>query len=103
MRLDLHLHLFPELAQIHAWKWLAENRSTPCSTPSYHLQCTPQNSTENIGKPQLILSPSVIGQLNEIRQRVLFKYERELVVVTRPVGDRGRDVEEDPEPNLQLA
>ena len=67
---------------------------------SYHFQCAPQNSAEDIGEPQLILCPSVIRQFNEIRQGVFVKYEGELVIIARPIGYGGSDVEEDPESNL---
>jgi hypothetical protein len=48
---------------------------------TYHFQCTPQHSYEYVGEPQLILRTTIIGQLHEIRKRVLFKDKGELLVV----------------------
>jgi hypothetical protein len=73
MRLDLHLH---------------------------HLQRTPQDPAEDIRVPQLILRPPNIRQLNEVRQRVLFEDQGELLAITRPIRNRRRDVQEDFESNL---
>lgn len=66
----------------------------------HHLQRTPQHPAENIRIPQLILRAPVIGQLHEVRQRILVEDEGELLVVRRPVGDGGGYVEEDFETDL---
>lgn len=62
---------------------------------TYHFQCTPENTAEDIRVPQFVLRPSIIWQLDKVCQRVLFKDERKLLVITCPVGDSGRDVQED--------
>ena len=74
VRLDLHLH---------------------------HLERAPQHAAEDVGEPELVLRAPVVGQLDEVRERVLLEDEGELLPVRRPVGDGGGDVEEDFEADLR--
>lgn len=67
---------------------------------TYHFQCAPKNTAEDVGVPQLVLRPSIIWELDEIRQRIFFEDEGKLLVITCPIGDSRRDVQEDLEPYL---
>lgn len=57
-----------------------------------HFQSTSKNSTEYVGIPEFILRSAIVGKLHEIRKWVLVKYQRELVIIGRPVGDLRCDV-----------
>lgn len=67
----------------------------------HHFKSTPQDPTEDIRVPQLILCPAIVRELDKVCQGVLVKDERELLVIARPVRDRRCDVEEDLESNLR--
>lgn len=58
----------------------------------HHLQGAAKDPAVYVGEPQLVLRPSVVWQLDKVRQGVLVKDERELLAVVRPVGDLGGDV-----------
>lgn len=68
----------------------------------HHFQRSAQHTAEDVGVPQLVLRAPIIGQLHEVCQWVLVKYQRELFVICRPVGDLGRNVQENLEANLAL-
>lgn len=67
---------------------------------TYHFQCTPKNTAEDIGVPQFVLRPSIVWELDEVRQGVFFEDEGKLLVITCPVCNSRRDVQEDFETNL---
>ena len=66
-----------------------------------HLQRAPQNTTQDVGVPQLVLCSTIVWQFHKIGEWVLVEHERELVVVACPVRHLGRDIEEDLEPDLR--
>ena len=73
VRLDLHLH---------------------------HLQGATEDPAVEVREPQLVLRAPVVRQLDKVREGVLVEDEGELLVVVGPVGDLGRDVQEDLEADL---
>lgn len=89
MRLDLHLDLME-----------SDGQRAPINTRTHHLERPSQHTAEDIGEPEFILRPPIIRQLHEIRQRIIFKHQRELIVVACPIGNGRRDIQEDLEPNL---
>jgi hypothetical protein len=86
VRLDLHMHLCETLVA------LTDKQSPFWKT--YHLQCTPQHAHQYVGEPKLILRTAIVGKLDEVCEGILFEYEGELLVVARPICNRGRDIEE---------
>lgn len=66
-----------------------------------HLQGAAQNAAQNVGIPQLVLCPSIVGKLDKIGQRVFFEDKRKLPSVAGPVRNGRGYVEEDLEANLQ--
>jgi hypothetical protein len=66
----------------------------------YHFQGASENTAQNVRVPELVLCSPIVRELDKVSQRVVFEDEGELLVVTCPVGDGGRDVEEDLEPDL---
>ena len=64
------------------------------ATSTYHFQRSSKNSTKDIREPELILGFAVVWKLNEVCEWVLFKYERELHIICRPIADRGGDIQE---------
>lgn len=69
-----------------------------CGT--YHLQCTTEHANQYVREPQLVLRAAIVRQLDEVGKGVLVKHQRELFVVARPVGNCGRNVQEDLEADL---
>jgi hypothetical protein len=65
-----------------------------------HLERAAQHATQQVAVPQLVLRAAVVGELDEVGERVLVEDEAELLVVGGPVGDGGGGVEEDFEADL---
>jgi hypothetical protein len=76
------------------------NKVVVMNGDAHHFECSAQDTTEDVGEPQLVLGFAVIRKLNEIGQGVLVEEQRELLVVRCPVGDCGSNVEEDFEADL---
>lgn len=68
---------------------------------THHLEGSAQHPAQDIREPELVLSSSIVRQFDKVRQRILVKYEGELLVVACPIRHVGRDVEEDLEADLQ--
>lgn len=65
-----------------------------------HFQGPSQYAAKDIGVPELILRPSVIGKLHEVSQGIFVKDQRKLLVVVGPVGYLGSNIQKDLESNL---
>lgn len=66
----------------------------------HHFECTPQHAAEDVRIPELVLCATVVGQLNEVGERILLEDQRELFTVARPVCYGRCYVEEDLEADL---
>ena len=64
-----------------------------------HFQGAPDGPAQNVGISQIV---TVVGQLDELGQRVVVEQEGELVGVGAPPGHGGADVEEHLEGQLDL-
>lgn len=99
MSINLHVHL----ANASAYHLCAVYATPLSRCAAYHFKCATQNSSQYVGKPQLVLRSSIIRKLHEVGQRILIENERELFVVARPVRDRRCYVQKDLEANLRRA
>lgn len=79
---------------------LGENRSNIKGPATHHFQRTPQDATEHVRIPKLVLCSAIIWQFNEIRQWVFFKNQRELLIIRGPIRHGRGDVQKDLEPDL---
>lgn len=65
-----------------------------------HFEGAAEDTTEDVGVPQLVLGAAVVWKLDKVGKGQFVKDEGELFAVGGPVGEGGRGVEEDFEADL---